>query len=527
MADATQDTAPKGQPDQIVEYWLDVIARYDRAFQPWEERVRKIWDVYTEKRGTSSKRRRMSLLWANIATLQPAVYARMPQAAVSRRFKDADPVARTASEMIERSLHLTFEEQDLDAVMKLVRDDFLLGARGQAWVRYEADFAPILGPDGQPLPPAAEGEPAPERITDERVPIDYVHWKDFGHTPARYWQEVTAVWRKTYLTRTELKKRFGDEKAANVGLDHCRNDAGQYMAEGARKATVYEIWDKATSKVYFIAKSCREPLEVSDPYLRLKSFWPCPKPAFGTLEDGNLVPVPDYIYFQDQCEEIDDLTARIGKLTDALKLVGFYPKGDDTSGAAQIEKALRPGTENVMLPIPSWAAFTEKGGAAQVQWLPVKEVVTVLQGCIQLRKELKDNLYEITGISDIMRGETEASETAKAQNLKAQFGSARVKERQKVIAQFIRDIARIAAEIIADRFQPETLMAASNMSLPSQAELDEAMAQQQAALQAQQALQASLPRPGMPGMGGPGPMPPGAPPMGAAPQPQPAPPGAM
>ncbi|WP_375453724.1 hypothetical protein [uncultured Methylobacterium sp.] len=517
MTDTTPDQAPKGETNQTVEYWLDVIARYDRALGPWETRVKKIWDVYTEKRGAGSKKRRMSLLWSNIATLQPAVYSRLPQPSVSRRFKDTDPVGRIASELMERALHVTFEDADLDACLCLVRDDFLIGARGTAWVRYDAEFEPIIGPDGQPIMDA-DGQPA-ERIAEERVPIDYVHWRDFGHTPARYWQEVTAVWRKTYLTKTELEGRFGPEMAAKVGLDHSRSDGGQFVAEGARKATVYEIWDKATRKVYFIAKACREPLEVAEPYLTLRGFWPCPKPAFGTLEDGSLVPVPDYIYYQDQCEEIDDLTARIGKLTDQLKLVGFYPKGDDSSGSLQIEKALRPGVENVMLAIPSWAAFTEKGGAAQVQWLPVKEVVAVLQGCIQLRKELKDNLYEVTGISDIMRGESEASETAKAQGLKAQFGSARVKDRQKVIAQFVRDIARIAGEIIADRFQPETLMAMANMPLPTDADV-----------QMQMIAQMPPPAPMMGHNGGPPMQPPPGPPMmppGAPPQGTPMQPGAM
>jgi hypothetical protein len=42
--------------------------------------------------------------------------------------------------------------------------------------------------------------------------------------------------------------------------------------------------------------------------------------------------VPDFIFYQDQCDEIDALTKRIAALTDSLKLVGFYPGGPQGEG---------------------------------------------------------------------------------------------------------------------------------------------------------------------------------------------------
>ena len=42
-------------------------------------------------------------------------------------------------------------------------------------------------------------------------PTDYVHYRDFGHSVARTWEEVTRVWRKVYLRRAELVERFGEE----------------------------------------------------------------------------------------------------------------------------------------------------------------------------------------------------------------------------------------------------------------------------------------------------------------------------
>ncbi|MGO8448160.1 hypothetical protein ACC791_37205, partial [Rhizobium ruizarguesonis] len=52
-----------------------------------------------------------------------------------------------------------------------------------------------------------DGAP-PEAISDERVCIDYVHWSDFLHSPARRWKDVTWVERRVPMTDEELEKRF-------------------------------------------------------------------------------------------------------------------------------------------------------------------------------------------------------------------------------------------------------------------------------------------------------------------------------
>jgi hypothetical protein len=88
----------------------------------------------------------------------------------------------------------------------------------------------------------------------EEVDIDYVHWSDFGHTIARTWQEVRAVWRICYLTREELVKRFGADKGKSVPLDYKPEDLkGQEVTEYQQKARIYEIWDKTTKKVIWLS----------------------------------------------------------------------------------------------------------------------------------------------------------------------------------------------------------------------------------------------------------------------------------
>lgn len=478
----TDDNKSKAQLDEEekARRWLKVIDTYDREFKRWTSRCEKIIKIYTERRRTEGTEvRRMSLLWSNISVLQPAIYAKMPEPNVTRRFKDDDPVARTASEMVERAIHYSFDDADFDGVMRGVRDDYLLVGRGTAWVRYDAEFSALSGDDGNPLnavgAPLNDGEEQGEQLEGEHVCWDYVNWRDFGHNVARTWQEVTTVWRKVYMDRSQGVKRFGD-KFQSVELDHkvgddteTRNTESQQPA----KATVYEIWDKTSNKVIFLAKGGKMILEETEPYLQFKDFFPCPKPAYGTLETASLVPVPDYVFYQDQAEEIDDLTARIGALIDQLKVAGFYPASASDSSEA-IQQIAMKGVENVLIPIPNWNQFKEGGGAAgMIEWWPVDQVIKVLEGSFTARKQLIDDVYQITGISDIMRGEGEKEETATAQNIKSQWGSVRIRERQSEMAQFAKQAARLTAEIISEQFQPQTLMDMTNIKLPTQAEIEQ------------------------------------------------------
>jgi hypothetical protein len=120
-------TKAKLDDEEKARRWLKVIDTYDREFKKWSDRCEKIIKIYTEKRRTDGTEvRRMSLLWSNISVLQPAIYAKLPQPNVTRRFKDDDPVARTASEMVERAVQYTFDDTDFDGVMRGVRDDYLL-----------------------------------------------------------------------------------------------------------------------------------------------------------------------------------------------------------------------------------------------------------------------------------------------------------------------------------------------------------------------------------------------------------------
>jgi hypothetical protein len=156
---------------------------------------------------------------------------------------------------------------------------------------------------------------------------------------------------------------------------------------------------------------------------------------------------------------MDELTARIAMLVKAVKVVGVY----DASSEG-VQRMLNEGVDNVLIPVNTWAAFAEKGGVkGAIDWLPLDMVLQALTALYQAREASKQVVYEITGLSDIIRGSSVASETATAQQIKSQFASLRIKALTNDIARFASDLLRMKAQIMCSMYRPEVLVAMSSM----------------------------------------------------------------
>ena len=486
-----------------VQKWLNVISQYDNEFKKWEGRVNKIVKRYRDdnRNQNTNETAKFNILWSNVQTLIPAVYARLPKADVARRFGDNDPVARVASQLIERALDFEIEHYtDFRSTMKHAVEDRFLGGRGVAWVRYEphvrAQDEPEDGfqvtedvdePDeegNQQVKTAMPGidgamgeevEPQ-EEIEYECAPTDYVHWKDFGHAVARTWEEVTSVWRWVYMTKESLAERFGEEMAKKIPLDAGPETNKQYSTQSKdfTRAKICEIWDKESGKVYWLSKSCPEVLDERDDPLELENFFPCAKPLYATMTSDTLVPVPDFVLYQDQATELDILTDRIDGLVKALRVRGVYDASQPT-----LQRLLTEGDNNTLIPVDKWMAFSEKGGLkGSIDLLPLDTLSNALLQCYRARDEIKNQIYEITGISDIVRGQTSASETATAQQIKGQYAGLRLRAMQEDVALFASELFQLKAQVICTKFQPTTILqyaAAQAMNPADQALIPQAL----------------------------------------------------
>jgi hypothetical protein len=447
------DGAPSTEPpsknekktpsSRLRKYWREVEA-YNKAAQDWHEQSDKIVKLYLDQHRTAASPRRFALLWSNIETLKPAVYAKSPNILCSRRHKDPDPIGRVAAEILERATNTTFDLGKMDERFRMVRDDRLLAARGQAWVRYEA---------------VVEAE----QVKSEKVVLDYVHWRDFGHNVAGTWADVWLVWRRVYKTRAEVRKRFGAKVADKLNYS-AKTAADDDKEMGEHKACIYELWDKERNATCFISKYCPDILEDEKPPIAFRDFFPCPEPCYGSKTSKSLFPTPDYRYYQDQAQEIDDLTEKIANQCDLLAPKAFVPAGPSADGTEAIRTMIQTlqsqltNNKTVFIPVESWAGFAEKGGSkGLVDWLPIKDHVDAIKGSIEARNQLIQDVYQITGIADVLRGQTNPNETLGAQQMKENSGARRVKNAKDEIARFCRDVGQLVAEVIAEQFQPQTL----------------------------------------------------------------------
>lgn len=437
--------------------WQDMIQQAEKAFRSYQDKADNIDKLYADlgQKAALGRDREFAMFWANVQVLGPSVYSRPPVPVVVPRFKDRRPVPSAASELLERASLVTFEQEDIDQVMRLIRDDVNIQARGVAWVRYDTK-------DG------------------ERVCIEHVDRKDFLHDPARNWKEVGWVAKRSWLTEPEMKKRFDGvppDKLKDAAFEVRKDDREKGAADNRQKAGVWEIWSKAENKVVWITEGVDVVLDEGKPHLKLDGFFPCPKPAYATVQRRSLIPVPDMLFYKDQLEEVNELTARISALSEAVRVKGFYPAGAGEIGDA-IEAAINTvDNRRVMIPISNFAAFGNGSAKDTIVWLPIDMIVTTIAQLVELRKQLIDDVYQITGLSDIMRGSTDANETLGAQQLKSQYGSVRIRDKQNELIRVARDICRIAAEIIAENFDKKSILEMTQSDIASDADIKKQIAQ--------------------------------------------------
>ena len=463
--------------DHTYQDWYTTIAGYERSFKEWEGRTDRIIKRYRDdSRTRNNPNAKFNILWSNVQTITPAIFARLPRPDVSRRFRDNDPIGRVASMMLERALEYEIEHYgDYKSAMNASVQDRLLGGRGTSWVRYEPHIVGKAKEDemeGADVPEdgfeitsntdEAETEGGifqenEERIEYECAPVDYVYWRDFGHTIARTWEEVTAVWRKVYMGRPALVERFGEELGGQIPLDTKPDNTKTYnekMGEGASEACIYEIWDKTTGDVIWLSKSMSKILDTRPDPLELENFWPCPKPLYATLTSDKLEPIPDFVLYQDQARQLDTLADRIDGFIQALKVRGVYDASEPS-----LARLFSEGENNTLIPVKNWNAFAEKQGMqGAINLVDIAPIAQALTMAYQAMEQVKGQIYEIMGIADIQRGQTDPNETLGAQIIKSNNAMGRLKTMQHAVVDFATSLLSIKAQIICNHFTDDTII---------------------------------------------------------------------
>jgi hypothetical protein len=455
--------------DTEVQRYEQLISAYDKEFQKWTWRVRKILQRFRDTRdqlssGTTGAR--FNILWSNVTTLVPACFSRLPQPDVSRRYKDNDPIGRVAALLLERALDYEVQHYpDYEESLKQVVQDRFLGGRGTAWVRYEPHIEPMNSvetDDGPQITEDSENEGAEEQpmeyVDRECTPVDYVSWDDFGHEVARTWQEVNVIWRRCYMGREALVERFGEELGGQIPLDTRPPEFKRTDTRETHQAVVFELWDKSRNVACWYSRSLKKILDERVPGTqglpKLEHFWPCPKPLFATTTNESLVPVPDYSLYQDQCRTLDIIATRIDELVNALRVRGVHD-----AAVKELTRLFTEGSNNNLIPVSNWTQFAEKNGLkGTIDLVDITPFALALKECYAAMEQQKQQVYEITHIADIIRGVTDPNETLGAQQMKGQFASLPLRDMQKDVEKFATALLQLKAQIMCANYDDKTLL---------------------------------------------------------------------
>lgn len=452
---------------ETVRTWLDAIELSTKEESDWRKRATETVKIYRSQSDAGKHRdRTFNILHSNIQATVPAVYNSTPVPDVRRRYQDNDPVGKEVADLIERCLSYSVDAYDFDSVvLDAVQDNELVG-RGVTRIRY--------------LPYLSDDE---TRKVYEEAKCEHVQWKNFRHGPGRSWSEVPWVAFELFLSREELIKLAGD-KGRSINLD-CTADGVQEKNDGTnvreifKRAKVWEIWDRESRQVIFIAESEKAaPIRVEPDPLGLSGFFPIPRPLYAIDTSDTLVPICSYDIYRDQAEELEKVSSRIMSLVDALKARGVY------DGRLTEMARVTDADDNELVAVENAMNYADKGGLdAAIAWWPIETISKVLEKLYVQRDQIKQAIYEITGIADILRGQTDPNETLGAQQIKQQWGSLRIQRKQMDVQRYARDLFRLKAEIISSKFDWQTIMLMTGLEYPAM--LQKQQAQQQAQMTGQ------------------------------------------
>jgi hypothetical protein len=497
------DREPKKKADRAA-YWNNQITKARSFEETWRNRAEDIVQRYRDDNHNRFERQsRMNIFHSNVDTLKSALYFKTPKPRVTRRFKSDDPIGKTIAMIMERGLKYQLDTYDFDNVVSKAIEDMLIVGRGVLRLRYDpvlvqgeperivinvepivgiGEVAPgqmgevqvgqrLLDPEGNEIDEVnikqdargmfMEGKPV-EYIGEQSIKCEYVNWTDFTMSPSRGWEDVKWVAFRHLLTREDLIDYYGSKGEA-IPLTYRQSDMNNYENNPTEPdmAEVYEIWDKRTGKQIFLATGHDEILEESDDPYNLDGFWPMPEPIYGIRTNDTTLPCPEIFIYEDQLFELDLITQRIAALTEALKRRGVY----DASFQELIR--LADAEDNEFIPVENFAMLQAGGGLANVmQEAPLQNLITALTSLYQARQIVVETIYELTGISDLMRGNSASRETATAQRIKGQFGAMRLINRQKQIERFLDKILTLKAELLVENLEPSLLERMTAISVP-------------------------------------------------------------
>lgn len=434
-----------------LEKWLEKIEAREKEFKEgwWKtaEASDRLYSLSKNEAGDtpdSPLKDPYNILYSNTEVLRPSLYSATPKPDVRSRFPDID--TKPLPELLDRFLTIVSDPSDpgsesLDDAMNETVLSALTCAMGFSRIRYYPDRSFPLG-------------------------IEAGHYKGLIWGKARKWAKVPWIAFRHELSKEELFKQFEIEPEAQAQYNPPeKSDDGKDVYG----TVVYEVWDKRTREIFFLCADWTPKLLKEEPdLLQLKSFFPLPGILQFTAKPGRMEPTTLYQYYRNQAEELNRVTVRLNRVLSAIKVRGAY---HSLLGEEMKQILSSDDTENALVAAQNSGFLAQGGGFDKAIWLlPLEKLIVVATQLYQARQQIKQVIYELTGISDIIRGSNVASETATASDLKNKWGTIRLRLMQNHTANYVRDLYRLAVDAGTKVISPEQWREITQLDYPTESE---------------------------------------------------------
>ncbi len=431
---------------------LSTVTEREESFKSekgWWKDAEKAVDIYD----AVDEKTPFNILYSNTEVLLPSIFSASPKPDVRPRFnkQQLGPLV----EVLNRFLTVAADNGTPGAeTLEMALQDSVLSAltAGAGYVRIR-------------------------QVENAAFPIKFesVYYKNFLWAKGRKWEKLPWIAFKHEMTKEAFAKQFGigeDALAENYTIpEQVEDDDDSKRSD----CCVYEVWYAPTKTVYFLCDRWKGVLaEKSPDPLGLAQFFPVPGILSFTKKPGNLIPTTLYRYYQQQAEELNRVSTRLNKVLAAIRVRGAY----NNLLGEELKNILSTDVDNGLVPAQNSAALGQMGGFDKNIWLlPIDMLIQVAAELYKAREAIKQVIYELTGISDIIRGSSVASETATAQDLKSKWGTVRLRKMQGMAANYSRDLFRLAVDAASQAVPPEQWKEITQIPLPTAEE--KAVAQKQ------------------------------------------------
>jgi hypothetical protein len=423
-----QEISPEQKDAEQLKFYnsaLSAILTREKEFETgWWKEAEAAEGIYVADKATKAENTPYNILYSNTEVLLPSLYSATPKPDIRTRYKEQE--LKPIPDVVQRFLTVAADPANpggdsFDSAMQDAVLNSLVPGMGYVRLRY---------------------------VENAAFPLKYEsgHFKTLIWGKGSRWAKVPWIAFKVPMRREQMLEQFG--KTPEEAAEHYK--PSDESEDNKDTCCVYEFWDRKTGKVYFLCDEWTEKmLRTDEDPLGLENFFPTPGLLSMTVRSGKFLPIPLYNYYREQADELNRVSVRLIRVLSAIRVRGVYNGllGEDLKNLLADDQM-----ENALIAAQEAALLAQSGGIDKHIWLlPIEQLITVAKELYAAREAVKQVIYEITGISDIIRGSSSPSETATAQDLKNKWGTVRLRRMQSVVANYARDLFRMSIDCASER----------------------------------------------------------------------------